>query len=221
VEENEQRAAPAETSLKRLRLALLIAVALLVVCVVALAVLRPSSSGTTESASPAVVAAGAPSLTWAAGERLAPDFRLTDEHGRAVSVSALRGRNVVVTFADPHCTTFCPRESRVLNDALRAFPPAERPAVISVSVDPKTRSLAVLRKEAKRFKWLPQWRWAAGSEAELAQVWDDYDIAVVPTDDDINHTEAAYLVDRDGNERALFLWPFKAPAVVDALKALS
>jgi cytochrome oxidase Cu insertion factor (SCO1/SenC/PrrC family) len=59
------------------------------------------------------------------------------------------------------------------------------------------------------------------SEAELAQVWDDYDIAVVPTDDDINHTEAAYLVDRDGNERALFLWPFKAPAVVDALKALS
>ena len=170
---------------------------------------------------PSVVPAGTPSLPWPAGERPAPDFRLTDEHGRAVSVSALRGRNLIITFADPHCTTFCPRESRVLNDALRAFAPAERPAVISVSVDPETRSLAVLQKEAKRFEWLPQWRWAAGSEKQLAQVWDAYDIAVVPTDDDINHTEAAYLVDRDGNERALFLWPFKAPAVVDALKKLS
>jgi len=216
---NDHRAAPLDTSLRRLRLALVVAVVVLLACVVALVLLRHGSSETT-SGSPGVVAAGAPSLTWAAGERPAPGFALTDQHGRAVTLTALRGRNVIVTFADPHCTTFCPRESAVLNDVLRAFPPAERPAVISVSVDPRTRSQAVLQKEARRFKWLPQWRWGAGSEAQLRKVWDDYDIAVVPTDDDINHTEAAYLVDRDGNERALFLWPFRAPAVVEALKTL-
>jgi len=212
---NEERVAPGAASLKRLRLALVVAVALLIAGVVALLLLRPH--GTSNSAA----AAGTPAATWAPGEKQAPDFRLTDEHGNPVTISGLRGRRVIVTFVDPHCTTFCPRESLVLNDALRSFPTAERPAVVAVSVDPKTRSLAVLRKEARRFKWLPQWRWAAGSAPQLNGVWRAYNIQVMPAPDDIGHTEAAYLVDANGAERALFLWPFKAADIAAALRQIS
>jgi cytochrome oxidase Cu insertion factor (SCO1/SenC/PrrC family) len=212
---NEQRAPAADASLKRLRLALLVAVALLIAGVVALLLLRPN--GATDGAA----AAGATAVTWAPGEKQAPNFRLTDEHGSPVSVSGFRGRSVIVTFVDPHCTTFCPRESLVLNDAIRAFPVAERPAIVAVSVDPKTRSLTVLRKEARRFKWLPQWHWAAGSAPQLNGVWRAYNIQVVPAADDIGHTEAAYLIDGSGDQRALFLWPFKADEIAAALRQIS
>ncbi len=212
---NEERVAPGTDSLKRLRLALVVAVALLIAGVVALLLLRPhdTTTGAAET--------GTAAITWAPGEKQAPDFRLSDEHGSPVSIAGLRGRSVIVTFVDPHCTTFCPRESVVLNDALRAFPAAERPAIVAVSVDPKTRSLVVLQKEARRFKWLPQWRWAAGSASQLNGVWRAYNIQVVPAADDIGHTEAAYLVDANGDERALFIWPFKAPEIAAALRRIS
>jgi len=208
-------AAPGAASLKRLRLALVIAVALLAAAVVALVLFRPQNDQSSAAAT------GTPSAIWAAGEKQAPDFRLTDEHGNPVTISGLRGRRVIVTFLDPHCTTFCPRESLVLNDALRTFPPAERPAVVAVSVDPKTRSFTVLQKEARRFKWLPQWRWAVGSAPQLNPVWGAYHIQVVPAAHDIGHTEAAYLVDANGDQRALFLWPFKAADIASALKQIS
>jgi cytochrome oxidase Cu insertion factor (SCO1/SenC/PrrC family) len=79
----------------------------------------------------------------------------------------------------------------------------------------------VLRKEARRFKWLPQWRWAAGSATQLGPVWAAYHIQVIPAADDIGHTEAAYIVDATGHERALFLWPFKAADIVAALESIS
>ena len=213
---NEPGVAPRPDSLRRLRLALVVSVVVLVAGAVALVVLRPR-----ESSAPLPPAAGAADATWAAGERPAPDFRLTDAYGKPVSIAGLRGRRVIVTFVDPHCTTFCPRESAVLDDALRQFPVAERPVVVAVSVDPKTRSPAVLQKEARRFKWLPQWRWAAGSAPQLERVWRSYHIQVIPEAGDIGHTEAAYLVDRNGDQRALFLWPFKAAAITTALKQLA
>jgi cytochrome oxidase Cu insertion factor (SCO1/SenC/PrrC family) len=210
---NEPSTAPAPASLRRLRLALVAAVVVLIVAVVALVLLHRGSSD-------AVPAGSNVAATWAPGEKAAPGFRLTDEHGRLVSMAGLRGRRVIVTFVDPHCTTFCPRESIVLNDAMRMLPAAERPAIVAVSVDPKTRSLAVLRHEARRFKWLPQWRWAVGSDAQLRSVWGAYHIEVVPTPGDIAHTEAAYLVDAHGDQRALLLWPFKAADVASALEQL-
>jgi cytochrome oxidase Cu insertion factor (SCO1/SenC/PrrC family) len=165
--------------------------------------------------------AGEPAATWAAGELKAPDFRLTDQYGQAVSLAGLRGRQVIVTFVDPHCTTFCPRESLVLNDAIRALPAGARPAVVAVNVNPPVRERAVLQKEARRFRWLPQWRWAVGSARQLEAVWADYNIQVIPAKHDIGHTEAAYLVDSQGDQRALFLWPFHATDIAAALKRVS
>ena len=211
---NEPSAPSVPGSLKRLRMLLAAVVVLLVAAVVTL-VLVNRGGGSAQQPAQSTVAA-----TWAAGEQPAPAFSLSDQHGRPVSIAGLRGRRVIVTFVDPHCTTFCPRESIVLNDALRRFAGADRPAVVAVSVDPKTRSQAVLQKEARRFKWLPQWRWATGSAARLRAVWTAYHIQVVPAAGDIGHTEAAYLVDATGHQRALYLWPFTADDIAAGLDAI-
>ena len=38
----------------------------------------------------------------------APDFTLTDQHGRQMSLASLHGKVVLLTFLDPVCVTDCP-----------------------------------------------------------------------------------------------------------------
>src|SRR6202171_2678970 len=37
-----------------------------------------------------------------------PDFTLSDQDGKPVSVAALRGRVLAITFLDSHCKQLCP-----------------------------------------------------------------------------------------------------------------
>lgn len=166
-----------------------------------------------------VVTAGASAITWAAGERRAPELGLRSPDGRALALASLRGRRTIVTFIDPHCTTFCPRESLVIDDVLRTLPASQRPAVVAVNVDPTVTAPGVFRAEARRFEWLPQWRWATGTSARLHAAWARYHVTVVPTKRDITHTEAVYVLDANGYERSLLLWPFARRDLAQALDA--
>ena len=42
------------------------------------------------------------------GGAAAPDFRLTNQFGQQVSLSAFRGKVVILAFTDSECTTVCP-----------------------------------------------------------------------------------------------------------------
>jgi cytochrome oxidase Cu insertion factor (SCO1/SenC/PrrC family) len=195
-----------------LRWALLAAVALAAVAALSLGVVLRSGN-----AKPAPTEF----VTWRAGERVAPPVALSNPNGTPFTLASLRGHTTIVTFVDPHCTTFCPRESLVIDDAVRALPPAQRPAIVAVSVDPTVQSARVLRQESARFRWLPQWRWAIGSRTALARVWKAYGVTVIPTKKDITHTELAYVLDAQGDERALLLWPFRAHSVSRAIASAS
>jgi len=166
--------------------------------------------------------------TWPAGARPAPDFRLRDQDGAEVSISGFRGRPVIVTFIDPLCRTYCPLEGRRLNGVVRRFPAATRPVIVAVSVNVAGNGRANLRTVVRKWGLVPQWRWAVGSEEQLARVWKRYHVGVLVqtkkiagvTVRDVVHTEAAYVVDANGYERALFLWPYTADAVDRTLRAL-
>lgn len=196
------------------RWALIAAVPLVAVAFVAAVMLtRPSSQTTTDQGGDAA------GITWAAGESRAPAIALQKADGGRFELSSLRGRRVIVTFVDPRCTTLCPLSSKVIDAALRPMPPRERPAVVAVSVDPAVRDEAALRREARRFKWLPQWQWAVGDRAALQKTWRAYAIAVVATKEEISHTDAAYILDASGYRRSLLVWPFTKRDVVSALAA--
>lgn len=171
-----------------------------------------------------------PAVSWSAGQRPAPGFVLRDQRGRRVSVAAYRGRPVVVTFVDPLCRNLCPLEAKVLNDVVGRMPSAQRPEILAVSVDVYAGAdrQANLLQDVQKWRLVPQWRWAVGSPAQLAAVWRRYGVGVKVTTRRIEgrtiryitHTEAAFVVDGSGHERALFFWPFYPQDVERTLRQL-
>jgi cytochrome oxidase Cu insertion factor (SCO1/SenC/PrrC family) len=169
-----------------------------------------------------------PGATWPAGARPAPAFRLTDQDGRPVSVARFRGRPVVVTFIDPLCRNFCPLEARRLNRVVRSLPSAARPAIVAVSVNVAGNARRHLLEDGRKWQLGPEWRWAVGRQAQLASVWRRYHIGVLVEKRtvagvavrDVAHTEAAYVVDAQGYERALFVWPYRAEDVARTIRSL-
>jgi cytochrome oxidase Cu insertion factor (SCO1/SenC/PrrC family) len=171
----------------------------------------------------------APAVTWAAGTRRAPGFRLTDQHGKPVSLAGLRGRPVLVTFIDPLCRNYCPIEAQRLNDVVNALPQGAKPAIVAVSVNVYGNAHSILMEDAQKWKLVPQWQWAIGHPAELGRVWGAYHVEVLATTKKlagvtvhtVAHTEGAYVIDAKGYERALFLWPYSADGVVRTLRTLT
>jgi cytochrome oxidase Cu insertion factor (SCO1/SenC/PrrC family) len=178
---------------------------------------------------PAASVVTPPPFSWPAGRRTAPDFVLRDQAGHRVSIAAYRGRPVVVTFVDPLCRNLCPLEAKVLNQVVAQMPPAKRPEILAVSVDVYADARANLLQDVRQWELVPQWRWAVGAPAKLAGVWKRYKIGVSvrtkridrTTINYILHTEAAYIVDATGHERALFVWPFYPQDVERELRQLT
>jgi len=191
----------------------------------AIAVMR-SSAG---SAAPTSAAASGPPITWPTGRKAAPDFSLRSENGGRISLRQFRGRPVILTFIDPLCRNLCPLEAKTLGRVAASFPAGQRPAIVAVS----TNRWADARKNLllDKTKWsLPSdWHWAVGTPAALAQVWKNYEIGVSVatrkiagiTVHRITHTEASYVIDPSGHERALYLYPFLAGDVEQTVRSLS
>ena len=166
--------------------------------------------------------------TWPAGARPAPAFTLTDEHGKSFSLASLRGRSAIVTFIDPLCRDFCPREASILTEAAAKLG-AKAPAIVSVSVDPwadtatnfqgRRRPLEARRRPGAGEPEPTPSSPASGSPTTSASRSRNKTIAGVKVRY-ITHTGAAYLIDANGDERALFLYPFTTDQVVSAAQAL-
>lgn len=167
-------------------------------------------------------------FTWSDGQRLAPNFTLTDQNGRPIAPASYRGRPVIITFIDPLCRNLCPLEAKVLNEVDERLPVAQRPQIIAVSVDIYADTHADLMLDFKRWSLVPQWQWAVGTPAQLRAVWKRYYAEVEvqtkhiagTTVHYITHSEMAYVVDGKGYERALFSWPFSAKAVKKTLLSI-
>ncbi len=159
---------------------------------------------------------------WPTGLRRAPAFALPDQAGRRLSLGSLRGRPVILTFMDSQCHQECPLEGRALAAAFRMVPRSERPVVVAVSVNPWADTPGSARRAIKRFGLAPfEWRWLLGPKAALEPVWRKYGIEVRRTTGDIEHTDAMYLIDAKGFERAGMVYPFLPTWVSNDLKVLA
>jgi len=138
----------------------------------------------------------------------APGFTLTDQAGRTMGLSALRGKVVVLEFMDPHCTDICPIVSQEFVDAYhRLGPTAAKVAFIAVNVNQYHKSVANMAAYSRHegLNTIPGWHFFTGSVPALKNVWRDYNIAVqAPNPDaDILHTSAVYFIDPQGREAFL------------------
>ncbi len=170
-----------------------------------------------------------PGVTFPAGTRRAPDFALRDQAGRTVSLKSLRGRTVLLAFIDPVCRNLCPFEAQILNDVTRELPDAQKPTIVAISVNPWNQTAADLQVDREKWHLVPEWRWGLGSFAQLSKVWQSYAIGVQVrtktlagvTVHEVDHTEAAYVIDPAGYERSLFIYPYRSVDVVSAVRRLS
>ncbi len=136
----------------------------------------------------------------------APGFTLTDQSGRPVSLASLRGRTVVLTFMDSHCTDICPLVSREFIDAYKDLGPARGKVVfIAVNVNPYHNKVADMAgySSSEGLSTIPSWHFVTGSVPALRTVWNRYQIDVrAPNKNaDVIHTSLIYFIDPHGKER--------------------
>jgi cytochrome oxidase Cu insertion factor (SCO1/SenC/PrrC family) len=137
----------------------------------------------------------------------APQFRLTDQNGRQVSLASLRGKVVLLTFLDPVCTSDCPliaQEFRAADQALGAK--ARNVQMVAIVANPVYRAVSYTRAfdSQERLTSLPNWLFLTGSLAQLRQAWRNYAVVaeVVPSGGMIAHNDTAYVIDASGRTRA-------------------
>lgn len=131
------------------------------------------------------------------------DFMLIDQRGAPVTLQALRGRVVVVTFVYSRCPLpdYCPRVVANLGRLRDRF--ADRLgrdlALLTVSFDPRYDTPEVLRAYAARYDAdVPGWHFLTGTPEAIERVCAAFGIESWPDQGLITHTLQTVVLDREG-----------------------
>ena len=127
----------------------------------------------------------------------APDFDLRDEQGERVSMRALRGKPVVVTFLYSHCQDTCPITAQTIRGALDDL--GHDVPALAISVDPPNDTPASARKFLAEQRANGRIRFVLGSRAQLRPLWKGY--AITPQRVTQEHIARITLVDASGFQR--------------------
>ena len=129
------------------------------------------------------------------------DARLTDQDGRAVSWSSLRGAPTIASMFYTSCTMVCPMIFETAQALLRALPAAEAKAarVVMVSFDPARDSVEVLKKTAGDRGADERWRLLRTDEATTRKIAAVLGIQYRRlSDGEFNHSSTLDILDREG-----------------------
>jgi cytochrome oxidase Cu insertion factor (SCO1/SenC/PrrC family) len=138
--------------------------------------------------------------------KVAPSFTLVDQFGRKVSLSAFRGRVVIMAFVDSQCTTICPLTTASMSLARRMLGAAgRRVALVGVDANPQATSVADVRAYSESHGLMHDWTFLTGTPRQLAAVWRAYGIYVQVVHGLIDHTPALYVLDTRGRERRIYM----------------
>jgi protein SCO1/2 len=152
-------------------------------------------------------------------------FRLTDQHGKAVSDTDFRGKYMLVVFGYTFCPDVCPAELQVVTAALDALgPPAERIQPVFITIDPERDTVSQLALYAGNFH--PRLVLLTGSSAEIAGVAKAYRVYYAKAEGSANagreylmdHSSIIYLMGPDGQFVRHFTYTTDAAALAEQLK---
>ncbi len=171
----------------------------------------------------------------------APDFTLTDQHGKPFQLSSVQGKAVALAFIYTNCPDICPLITQHLKAAYQQLPADAqgKVALIAVTVDPEHDTPEVLQEYSRKHQVadITNWHALTSDRATLTPVWRNYAInplspgklgdpslgtgSTTPGPDDIqSHTDAIYIIDPQGRERVLMHSDSDPAAIANNLKAL-
>jgi protein SCO1/2 len=140
-----------------------------------------------------------------------PDFRLTNQDGRAIHLAQFRGKALLLTFIYTRCPLpdFCPRVTRnfaVLEKSLAAYPNLyANTHLLCASFDPEGDTTERLKSYGESYMGdaAPQafthWDFAVPSKSGLTPMAQFFDVGITnEADSTISHTLSTTLIGPDG-----------------------
>jgi protein SCO1/2 len=135
---------------------------------------------------------------------LARDFTLTNQRGQRVSLSAYRGKAVVLAFLFSECRT-CVLVADQVRAALDEVEGRPGFATIFVSTDPQVDTRASVNRFLSETSLSGRVEYLTGTTEELKPIWKAYSIPPVSAGRyAAEEGSTVLLIDRDGSERVGF-----------------
>lgn len=138
---------------------------------------------------------------------LAPDFTLIDQFNQPVTLSSLRGHEVVLTFIDARCKTLCPLTAQIMYNAkvrLGAVA-ASQVELVAVNANPDATSIAEVQAWSINHGMLHQWLFLTGSAQQLQAIYHLYNVYdQVDANGNATHDPITFIIDATGHERLYF-----------------
>lgn len=144
------------------------------------------------------------------GERV-PDFHLTNELGKAVSLAEFKGKAFAVTFIFTSCPfpTFCPRMTSNFSEVAKKM--SERKngpqnwQLLSVSFDPEHDTPDKLLQYAQAQHYDPQhWHFVTGPDVAITELCEAFDERFWHDGVTISHNLRTAVVDANGRLKKIF-----------------
>ena len=156
---------------------------------------RSQASGQT----PSLVTAGFP----LSGD-LAPNFTLTDQFGQPQTLSALRGKEVILAFIDSRCKSLCPLTATIMFNAKQQLgaAAASKIALVAVNANPDATSVNDVQTWSLDHGMLHQWLFLTGSSQQLLSIYQSYHVYdAIASDGTVVHDPILFVIDAQGHER--------------------
>jgi cytochrome oxidase Cu insertion factor (SCO1/SenC/PrrC family) len=165
------------------------------------------SQAADQQSAQARAAAANPDLdTGTALRTMAPDVRLTNQFGQPVSLSAFRGKVVILAFTDSECTTICPLTTASMVAAKELLGRAgDQVQLLGIDANPEATSQADVLAYSRSHGLVNQWDFLTGPLPRLRSAWKAFHVDVQIEQGQIDHTPALFVIDPQGRERMLYL----------------
>jgi len=139
----------------------------------------------------------------------APEFTLTQQHGKRLALKELRGKVLAITFIYASCTDTCPLLTAKMAGIQNRLDPdfGSKVYFLSITVDPERDTPEVLKRYAETHKANPSgWAFLTGARGEIQEVTKHYGIyhKKMPRGD-VDHTFLTSLVDQNGTLRVQYM----------------
>jgi len=137
------------------------------------------------------------------GNSLAPNFSLTDQFGKQVSLADFKGKPVVLTFLYTNCPDECPLTAEKLHSTLQELGnAAPNVGILAVSTDPARDTTSAALKFSQSHRMADYWHYLVGPKSKLAPIWSAYSIyAKAAAQQTVDHSLGLYVIDKQGHER--------------------
>jgi protein SCO1/2 len=163
--------------------------------------------------------------------RPALDFNLPDQAGHAVTLSALRGKVVALTFLYTTCPDVCPLVTAKIREVTELLGKRRQGvAFLAITVDPGRDTTAAVAQYSQRWNMSDRWQFLTGSEQELRPIWSYYWVGQLGPPEKVRrspgaayavgHGSPVHLFDKRGQIRIVFDADFRPAAMAHDLETL-